>query len=150
MSTFVGVWPILDQELTRTELIAEATPDLLRLADEADAVITGPAQWTVQPDGQVEDWIGPVLIARCPAEHHPVVAWLPRRDVDEVAIERALSGTPVELGEAEQIEAIRRGTRRRMSDKQIGDLTGLSARTVLRLRQEHGIETGLPGCRRSA
>ena len=56
-------------------------------------------------------------------------------DLDEVAIERAMAGEPVDLSPAEQAEAVRRLTARGLSVRQIADRLRTSGRTVSRRRR---------------
>jgi hypothetical protein len=53
-------------------------------------------------------------------------------DVDEVAVERAMAGEPIELTLADQTEAVRRLTAKGMSVRRIALLLRTSARTVSR------------------
>lgn len=61
-------------------------------------------------------------------------------DVDEVAVQAVMSGRrPVGLREDERVEALRRLVEHGWSDEQIAERLGVCSRTVLRLRQAHGI-----------
>jgi len=86
---------------------------------------------------------------RCPAAVAAIRAyWIGRRRgqptattrlsrdpfVDEVAVERALAGDPVTLTIRERIAAAKRGTKRGLSAAQIGELVGVTGRTVVRYR----------------
>lgn len=59
--------------------------------------------------------------------------------VDAVAVELAASGVPVKLGIAERREAVKLLHERRMSDSKIADFLNITARTVLRIREELGL-----------
>ncbi|MGC4886737.1 hypothetical protein [Micromonospora sp. DT227] len=66
-------------------------------------------------------------------------------DVDEVAVERALDGDGTRpLSIAEKIVAVRLGVALRWNDREIADRIGVSARHVLRIRQQNGIGSGVP------
>lgn len=56
--------------------------------------------------------------------------------IDDVAVERALAGDPVELSRAEAAEVTRIATERGMSASQIAKITGRTQRSVVRYRSE--------------
>lgn len=56
--------------------------------------------------------------------------------VDEIAVHRALAGEKVRLGQAERREIVKRAHERRWSDVYIARRTGMSEKTVLRIREE--------------
>lgn len=61
-------------------------------------------------------------------------------DVDEVAVQAVMSGRrPVGLRQDERVEALRRLVDHGWSDEAIADRLGVCSRTVLRLRQAHGL-----------
>jgi len=97
-------------------------------------------------------------VARCPhcIKHHdrghvclkcgtaPAAA-LRRPDdgvLDEVAVERAMSGDPVQLTKPERVEAISRLATRGMSDSQIAARLHCVPETVFRWRKEHELASG--------
>ena len=51
MTRYTAYWPVLDQDMTRTELIAEATDDLAAMVDRACHVIAGPIEWSLETAG---------------------------------------------------------------------------------------------------
>ena len=61
--------------------------------------------------------------------------------VDAAKVERAVTGECVELTRAERWLAVRRLATRGMSDRAIAEVVGVSERTVLRDRQDCGIES---------
>jgi DNA-binding NarL/FixJ family response regulator len=61
--------------------------------------------------------------------------------IDDVAVELAMNGEPIQLNLAERREAVTRLYRRRWSDNRIADALHISDRTVLRYRQELGLES---------
>lgn len=64
------VWPITDDRYTRTELIAEATPELSQLTQQTGAVITGPVTWRIAAPASIPEWAdypGSLLVAEAPA-----------------------------------------------------------------------------------
>lgn len=61
--------------------------------------------------------------------------------IDEMAIDLALSGVEVKLSSAERRVAVQRLHAERWSDGRIAETIGANARTVLRIRQELGLET---------
>lgn len=66
-------------------------------------------------------------------------------DVDDVAVQRAIDGDlSVSLTIAERREVVRRLHARRLTDGQIDRLTGISSRTVLRIRQELDLPAVVP------
>ncbi len=60
--------------------------------------------------------------------------------VDEMAIELAIAGEPINLSPEERREAVRRLHRERWSDASTAAALHCSVRTVLRIRQELGLE----------
>lgn len=60
--------------------------------------------------------------------------------IDDLAVMLALSGEQVRLTPAERREAVARAHEMRWSDIRTADMTGMSERTVLRIRQELGLE----------
>lgn len=139
------VWPVLDESMTRSELIVEATADLDDLADQAHAVILGPGWWLVMPAEDVPGWRGyapgSVLVANLPA-----VEWT--ADVDEidwVCVERAIDGKRPKLNRAEYREAVRRLSERGLPDAVIGATLGRTRDTIAQLRRRWGIPSG-SGC----
>lgn len=62
--------------------------------------------------------------------------------VDDAAVERTLAGDRVPLTRPERVEVIRRLASRGLSDAEMGELIGISGRTVQRIRTEFGIDTG--------
>jgi len=60
-------------------------------------------------------------------------------NVDEVAVERALSGTPVDLNEDEMRAVVTELARQGMPDREIGRRIRRSERTVERLRRRHNV-----------
>jgi hypothetical protein len=72
-------------------------------------------------------------------------------EVDEVAVWRALAGDPARrLGIAERVHAVRITAGRGWSDSRTADRLGISKRSVVRIRAEHGIPSGVPCTRRAA
>jgi DNA-binding NarL/FixJ family response regulator len=55
-------------------------------------------------------------------------------DVDEMAVERLIAGTPVQARPSERMQAVAYLTRRRLSAKQIAERIGCTKRTVERHR----------------
>lgn len=106
---FQAVWPIVDDSRTRAELIAEAAELADELAEQAHAVITGPAVWEVADAADVPGWQGYaprlVLIGTFPAEHHPVRIG---PVLDTARIDRAVRDGSVEVSPAERLEVVRR------------------------------------------
>lgn len=106
---FQAVWPIVDDSRTRAELIVEATDKLAGLAEQAHAVITGPAVWEVADAADVPGWQGYaprlVLIGTFPAEHHPVRIG---PAIDEARVLRGVRDGSTELSRAERLEVVRR------------------------------------------
>lgn len=94
------VWPVTDDTYTRSELIAEAGMLIDRLAEQANAVVTGPPLWYIADAAKTPGWHahapGSVLVAVMPAEpygdlgHHRTAAKGP----DPAAVERIISGNP--------------------------------------------------------
>ncbi len=75
MTHFAAWWPITDDTLTTSELIAEATDDLADMVDAAGHVITGPTRWAVETldDGETSALtaatpVQPVTYARRPKQ----------------------------------------------------------------------------------
>lgn len=73
-----------------------------------------------------------------------------KHDVDEMAVERAVAGDPVDLTVAERREVVRRLHAQGFNDVQIARRAGFTDRTALRIRQELGLaavepEPGLSG-----
>lgn len=67
-------------------------------------------------------------------------------DIDDVAVERAVCGLPVELNPAEQVEAIRRLAATGHTDRMIAaNLPGITVRTIRRRRQQHHIPSTYQG-----
>jgi hypothetical protein len=68
---FQAVWPIVDNSLSRRDLIAEACEDLPHVARRHHARLVGPPVWLVQLAAEVPGFTahapGRVLIARAPA-----------------------------------------------------------------------------------
>lgn len=62
-------------------------------------------------------------------------------DIDEMAIDLAVSGEKVRLNSAEQRHAVRRLHAEKWSDPRIAATVGVTSRTVLRIRQELGLDT---------
>lgn len=61
--------------------------------------------------------------------------------MDEIAVERAMNGDPVSLTTTERAEAIRRLAARGVSDSTIAKRLHCSDKTVLRVRQEQGVQS---------
>ena len=64
-----AIWPITDESLALHELIAQATPELPRIAAFAHAKIVGPPAWSIRPGRTVPGSGGArsVLFACVPA-----------------------------------------------------------------------------------
>lgn len=96
---FQCVWPIIDETRTQKELVAEATGELEKLADQAHAIITGPGVWTIADAADVPGWAGyapgMVLIANLPAEPYGSVRDHTKADPkpDFAVVERLIAGT---------------------------------------------------------
>lgn len=60
--------------------------------------------------------------------------------IDEVAIERVITGQAVQLTRLERRAAVVEMCRRGWNDRQMGDRLGLTADAVAHLRKRHGIE----------
>ncbi len=147
------VWPIVDETYTRSELIAEATPQLAQLADQHDATPAGPPVWQLAPAEDVVGWgdyaPGAVLIGRLPViRGSDFESWKSACHVDPVKVERALTvdtTTAHELGIAERIEAVRiAAVNYRLSDTQIANRLRMASRSVVRIRSRHDIPTAFP------
>lgn len=63
-----------------------------------------------------------------------------RQEPDEVAVERALAGSPVRLRTADRHEVIRRLVARQYHDGQIAHVLGCPRRSVVRTRALLGLE----------
>lgn len=98
------VWPITDPTYSREELIAEARPQLDKLADQAHAIITGPPVWTIWPAATVPGWTayapGQVLVARAPADRYGAVHEFRLADPrpDHAVVRRLIDGNPPTRG----------------------------------------------------
>lgn len=69
-TTFLGVWPVLDETATVDELAAEADDELVRLAWAQGAVVVGDREWTVA-EGTVIGYPSPTglyLMCTAPAK----------------------------------------------------------------------------------
>jgi len=147
------VWPILDDSLTRSELIAEALPLVEGMAAKRDAQVTGPPMWRILPAEAVLGWEsypGSVLIARAPAARvEKVRPWRPSSDVDEVKVRLALDGglpAGTSLGSAERVAATRVGaTKLDLTDRQVAARIRCTSRSVQRIRSTWGIPAAEPG-----
>ena len=78
--------------------------------------------------------------------------WRSGVDVDQVAVERALSGQRCRpLGLAERVEAVRAGAAELgLNDHEIADRTGMSPETVQRIRTRHHITAAIPCTRKES
>lgn len=135
------VWPIDDETYTRNELIAEATEHLDKLAEQANAVVTGPPLWYITNAKDTPGWHayapGSLLIAVMPAEPFgSITDWRKRRqDVDPAAVDRILAGDPPSLVRpSERTAAALAMTRRGMSAAQIAPLLGVKRSAVAQIR----------------
>ncbi|WP_210651321.1 hypothetical protein [Nocardioides sp. SYSU D00065] len=72
MTRFRAIWPITNERLPFTALVAQAQHDLPFLAAQAHARITGPGRWSaalstdIPGSGRVTKW---VLLYEAPATH---------------------------------------------------------------------------------
>lgn len=106
-----------------------------RIADlfRSHAMVPGPSvrarTWALK-----QGWVGPLAWDDLddPAEQVATVTGLPV--VDEVAVERAMVGGPVELTSAERAEAVRRLSARGLSDAQVAERLRITSRSVMRIR----------------
>lgn len=65
----------------------------------------------------------------------------PLTDVDPVNVELACEGYPQWLTPIERRAAVAVLSGRGLGDREVGERLGLSARSVLRIRRQHGIES---------
>lgn len=120
------VWPILDPDRTRSQLVAEAHDLIEELAEQAGVLIVGPPFCTIEPAAGVPGWTawpGDVLIARAPAQPiEPITEWRERSDIDTTAVDAALAGSlpATALNTAEKRHVVALLVQAGLSNREIG------------------------------
>lgn len=128
-AVFQVVWPIVDSTVPLADLYDEAAGKLQRLADRANAIITGPPVWRVAPAADVVGWEayapGLVLIGAAPAEDGRAA---PQRihDIDPVEVGTALLRNELPRRPADRAEMVRI-----LYDTECRDYATITARTGL-------------------
>jgi hypothetical protein len=88
----MAVWPILDQERTRRELISEALFLLPEVAEQTHCTVVGMPAWDVMPGFDLPGWgsVDLVLVCTIGAEQLPGNR-RPRSPTDNIALIRRLA-----------------------------------------------------------
>jgi hypothetical protein len=117
----MAVWPILDQDRTRAELIAEALDLLPEVAEQTHCMVDGEPVWEVREGASVPGWGSVELVLVCT---------VPAREVKRTGL-------------AGHIEMIRRLAGDGWTDRRIADRIGCSESGVQKIRSRAGVPPGV-------